>query len=154
MTRLITLLTITLCLSLGAPGIASAHPAPCLERSWIPLGGMPTAEADWRVVRLADCAVRRWWPGHTRLVLTIVDRESGYFPYATNPDDGVACWAGTYGSCGLGQHLIRYWPGRASAYLRRDWFKVWPVPWWNARANMIVTVRMMAAQGSVCPAWC
>jgi hypothetical protein len=115
---------------------------------------MPTAEIEWRVVRLAACATARWWPGHTSDVLAVEWRESRYHPYATNPDDGTACWAGTYGSCGLAQHLIRYWAGRAAAYLNPAWFKVWPVPWWNARANTIVTVRMMAAQGGVCPAWC
>lgn len=140
----------------GSPLAANAapqHRPPCIRRSWIPQTGMPTAEKQWRVVRLVDCATRKWWPGHARDVLDVLWRESRYDPFATNPRDGVACWAETYGSCGLGQHLIRYWPGRLF-YLEPEWFRTWPAKWWNARANVIVTVRMMAAQGGACPAWC
>jgi hypothetical protein len=118
--------------------------APCMQRSWIPRV-MPTAEKEWRVVRLADCAADRWWPGHTREVLAIAWRESHYNPFAENPYSSAS---------GLYQHILSYWPGRAAFYLDPHWFRVWPVPWWNARAATIVSVRMMAAQGGVCPAWC
>lgn len=110
---------------------------------------MPTAEKHWRLIRLVDCAVRRWWPGHTREVLAVAWRESGYSTFAVNP-------TGCNGSGCLGafQQHAYYWPGRRDFYLERDWFRHWPVSWHNARAQTIVSVRQMAAQGGICPAWC
>lgn len=130
---------------------ANGHPGPCSHHSWI-TRTMGPAEHDRRLRTLTGCVVGRWWPGHTDQVSAIIERESGGNPFAMNPDVPGACI--TYGSCGLAQHLIRYWAGRAASYLRRAWFKTWPVPWWNARGNLIVTVRMMHEQGGVCPAWC
>lgn len=89
----------------------------------------------------------------------MIERESGWWPWATNPNDGSSCrpWTegGNYGSCGFGQHLSRYWAGRLDAYVWPTWFAKWPhVSPLDARANMIVTARMMAASG-ICPgAWC
>lgn len=154
MRRLTGLLTLTILIGTVTMQIATAGPAPnapCLHHSWIPRT-MGPVEHDARLDALIDCATARWWPGNAGTVAAIIDRESGGNPFATNPDVPGACV--TYGSCGLGQHLIRYWPGRATAYLRAAWFRSWPARWWNARANVIVTVRMMAAQGGVCPAWC
>jgi hypothetical protein len=89
----------------------------------------------------------------------IVDRESGHWPWATNPAERGAChpWSGSsYGSCGLGQHLSRYWAGRVQTFLKASWFpKSWPrVSPLHARANALVTARMWKAQGGACPAWC
>jgi hypothetical protein len=138
--RLLVLLVLSLVL---IPTTAQAKP-PCIERSWIPRH-MPTAEKEWRVVRLAECATAHWWPGHARTMLDIAWRESHYNPFAENPYSSAS---------GLYQHLLTYWPGRAAAFLNPHWFKTWPVPWWNARAQTIVTVLMMRNQGGACPAWC
>lgn len=144
---------------IAASIIASAPPAqggppsnaPCLKRSWIPRTGMPTAEKEWRFIRLVDCAVRRWWPGagHTRAALDVAWRESHYSTFAVNT---TGC--GGYGCLGAFQQHAKYWPGRRDAYLDPDWFRHWPVSWTNARSQVIVSVRMFAANDGPCPDWC
>ena len=105
--------------------------------------------------RLAACLWDRFdVPGDPT---SVIDRESGWNPWATNPADGSSCrpfTGGNYGSCGLGQHLSRYWEGRMRAFLPRAWFRRWPVGPLDPRANLIVTARMWKAQGGACPAWC
>lgn len=118
---------------------------PCHRHTWVPRSMRYTAEARSRVLRLASCASFHFWPHHADLLVAIASRESGLDPFAANP---------TSSARGLYQHILSYWAGRAAAYLRRSWFKVWPVPWWNARAQTIVTVRMMRATGGACPNWC
>lgn len=152
-TLLLTILIGTVAMQItAAAGPQLPANTPCLERSWIPRTGMPTAEKEWRLVRLVDCAVRRWWPGpgHTLTVLSIAARESCQScTFAVNP---TGC--GGYGCLGAWQHSGRYLPGRWAFYLRPEWFRHWPVSWHNARAQAIVTVRMLAAQDGACPAWC
>jgi hypothetical protein len=107
--------------------------------------------------RLADCIFERFGQGYA-VPDYVIERESGWMPWATNPNDGNSCRPftsdGNYGSCGLGQHLSRYWEGRMQAFLRADWFKRWPIGPLDPRANLIVTAKMYAAQGGACPAWC
>lgn len=139
--------TLAIALLIGPQMNAAAGPpqnAPCRERAWIPRV-MPTAEKEWRVVRLAECAAAHWWPGHARTLLTVAWRESHYDPYAANP---------TSSARGLYQGLLDLWAGRVQEFLRPEWFRAWPPSWTNARAATIVATRMMAAQGSPCPAWC
>lgn len=138
-------------LSVLIPTAAQAG-SPCLERSWIPRTGMPTAEKEWRLVRLVDCAVKRWWPGagHTRTVLGIADRESCLScTFSVN-------WGGCNGNnCyGAWQHSGAYIGSRFAFYLRPEWFRHGIPAWTNARGQAIVTVRMFAAQDGACPAWC
>ncbi len=47
------------------------------------------------------------------------------------------------------QHLARYWPGRVQVFLRARWFpRAWPqVPVLQARANVLVTAKMVRAGG-------
>lgn len=82
----------------------------------------------------------------------IAERESSYWPWARNPNSDSAChpWGtNPYGSCGLFQHLARYWPARAHSYLP-DWAFKNPHPGIRqARANVWVTARMVKASG-----WC
>lgn len=100
---------------------------------------MPVAERQWRVVRLVFCANRHWGPvpGGPRYALAIAWRESGYDPWALNPS----------GCAGLFQHQVDYWQSRVSNMLRgpwwRRWFGAWPPSPFNARANVIVTIRMV-----------
>lgn len=90
--------------------------------------------------------------------MQVFDRESGFNPRAKNPWVDSACHpygSNAYGSCGLGQHLARYWPGRVRSYLPSRFFPTWPKVWiLGLRANVWVSARMMLAQGGVCPAWC
>jgi hypothetical protein len=96
---------------------------------------VPTTTHHYRE-RLIRCAVNwRSVPGGFAKAHDIGHRESGYKlnPKAYNPSSGA---------CGIFQHLKRYWEGRAKKYLERSWFGVWPPPCTNARANVLVTVRM------------
>jgi hypothetical protein len=139
------LVALLVCTMVAVAAPASATPInPCHRRAWVSRT-MGEIEREARVSHLISCAAARWWRGGAGTALAIASRESGLVPWAVSP-------SGTY--VGLFQHSIHYWPGRRDAYLRRSWFRTWPVPWWNARAAVIVSVRMMAAQGGACPAWC
>ncbi len=93
---------------------------------------------DWRrgpgaVRRLITCAARYYHvPGGPRKALLVALRESDLRPGAFNA-----------GSCaeGIYQHLCRYWPGRASTFGFRRWSA------YNARANILVTMRMVRREG-------
>ena len=91
---------------------------------------------DWRdgrpeVKHLIRCAARRYGVSVDRAI-SIARRESRFHPRAYNS-----------GSCakGIYQHLCRYWPKRASTYGFDDWSA------FNARANIIVTMRMVRRYG-------
>lgn len=92
---------------------------------------------DWRkgtyqVRQLIVCAADRWpVPGGAAMALSIAERESNLQPSAYNPS----------GSAGIYQHLLRYWPGRAATYGFPGWSA------FNARANIIVTIRMVNRGG-------
>lgn len=110
---------------------------------------------------LATCVFRWRDPGaDLSAVFAIVSRESGWWSWAKNPDTAGACivWGVDYvpyGSCGLAQHLARYWPGRVAAFLRPEWFRAWPqVSPLDPRASLIAMADMWRNQGGACPAWC
>jgi soluble lytic murein transglycosylase-like protein len=63
----------------------------------------------------------------------IIDCESGGDPLAYNRSSGAA---------GLGQHLRRYWPGRAAAVGSPD------APWFDPVTNARVTAWMLSTQGT------
>ena len=92
---------------------------------------------DWRkgtfqVKKLIRCAAEHWnVPGGADLALHIADRESHYYPNAYNPS----------GCAGIYQHMLRFWPGRAASFGFQGWSA------YNARANIIVTMRMVHADG-------
>jgi hypothetical protein len=89
--------------------------------------------------------------GQVSTALLIAERESGFHPWARNPDVRSACrWTSPYGSCGLYQHLMRYWGGRVRAWLPKAYFPRWPrVGPLRARANVWVTAVMVRRSG-----WC
>jgi hypothetical protein len=66
------------------------------------------------------------------MALYVADRESEFRPKAYN---------GYSGASGIFQHLSRYWPGRADAFGFGGWSA------FNARANIMVTMRMVHRQG-------
>jgi hypothetical protein len=87
------------------------------------------------VKRLIRCAVRHWPViGGVRKALDVARCESGYRPDA----DGGS-------SEGVYQHVNTYWPGRAERFLRDRWHIGHSI--WNARAQVIVTVRMVRSGG-------
>jgi hypothetical protein len=89
-------------------------------------------KGTWQIKQLIRCAAEYWnVPGGQSTALAIADRESQFRPDAYNPS----------GCAGIYQHLLRYWPERASAYGFSGWSA------FNARANIIVTMRMVARAG-------
>jgi hypothetical protein len=91
---------------------------------------------DWRkgtyqVKQLIRCAAAYYGISAERS-LYIANRESNFKPKAYNSS---SCAKGVF------QHLCRYWPDRAYAY----GFKGWSA--FNARANIIVTMRMVRRYG-------
>jgi hypothetical protein len=89
-------------------------------------------EGTWQIKQLIKCAADHWnVPGGESTALAIADRESRFRPTAYNPS----------GCAGIYQHMLRYWPGRAAAYGFSGWSA------FNARANIIVTMRMVVQDG-------
>lgn len=62
----------------------------------------------------------------------IADRESSFYAYARNTSSGA---------CGVYQHMPRYWPSRAAT------FGFAGASCFNARANIMVTIRMVKQGG-------
>jgi soluble lytic murein transglycosylase-like protein len=91
---------------------------------------------DWRegrpyVKHLIRCAAHHYGVSVDR-ALYYAHRESRFHPKAYN---SWSCAKGVY------QHLCTYWPKRAKAYGFNDWSA------YNARANIIVTIRMVKRYG-------
>lgn len=91
---------------------------------------------DWRlgsreVKKLIRCAATYYGVDATK-ALAIADRESKFQPRAYNAS---SCAKGIY------QHLCAYWPDRAYAYGFKDRSA------FNARANIIVTMKMVRRYG-------
>jgi soluble lytic murein transglycosylase-like protein len=88
-------------------------------------------EGKRQVKHLIKCAANHWGvsPDHA---LKVAHRESLFDPHAYNSG---SCAKGVY------QHLCRYWPGRAFDY----GFKGKSA--FNARANIIVTMKMVRRYG-------
>ena len=85
------------------------------------------------VTHTAACAESKWAvPGGLSYALTIGRRESGLRYNA---------WNSSSGACGVFQHLSRYWAGRQNAFDGPVWRLGESCK--NARANIIVTMRMV-----------
>ena len=90
-------------------------------------------EGTWHVKQLIWCAARRWnSPGTPRQAIEVARCESNLNPHAYSSG----------GYAGLFQQASKYWPGRADRWGQggRSVF--------NARANVIVSIRMAHAYGS------
>jgi hypothetical protein len=91
-------------------------------------------KGPWHVKQLIRCAEARWSvPGGVSTALYVANRESNFQPKAYNSYSGAS---------GIFQHLRRYWPGRADAFGFGGWSA------FNARANVMVTMRMVHRMGS------
>ncbi len=90
-------------------------------------------EGTWHIKQLIRCAARRWdAPGSPDQAVAVARCESGLRPRAYNPN----------GYAGLYQQSTRYWPPRANQFGQPDRSV------YNARANIIVSVRMAAGSDS------
>ena len=126
------LLTALLLIVPAASATAASQEA---RYSWVPPKICPVdwREGTWHVKKLIRCAAQHWGvPGGVTKALYIANRESHFDPNAYNSYSGAK---------GIYQHLNRYWPGRAYAY----GFKGYSA--FNARANIIVTMRMVKRYG-------
>jgi hypothetical protein len=88
-------------------------------------------QSAWHVKQLIRCAATHFGVGRNK-ALYIAWRESRFRPSAYNAAGNAA---------GIYQHLLKYWPHRAEDYGFRDWSA------FNARANIIVTMRMVRHYG-------
>jgi hypothetical protein len=119
-----------------------------LASVWLLAGSPAGAQADevplhvcdydwragtWHLKQLIKCAARRWdSPGTPTKAVEVARCESHLDPDAYNPN----------GYAGLFQQATRYWPGRADRWGQPDRSV------YNARANIIVSIRMARALGS------
>ena len=94
-------------------------------------------KGTWHVKQLIRCGEDRWSvPGGASMALYVADRESNLEHDAYNSYSGAS---------GIFQHLGSYWPGRADAFGFGGWSP------FNARANIMVTLRMVHRLGSWSP---
>jgi soluble lytic murein transglycosylase-like protein len=88
-------------------------------------------ESTWHVKRLIKCAAAHYGISREK-ALYVAWRESRYRPSAYNRAGPAA---------GIYQHLTKYWPDRAEEFGFGDSSA------FNARANIIVTMRMVLRFG-------
>jgi soluble lytic murein transglycosylase-like protein len=88
-------------------------------------------QSSWHVKRLIRCAATHFGISREKAIY-IAWRESRFRPTAYNPAGDAA---------GIYQHLRKYWPDRA------DMFGFPDRSAFNARANIIVTMRMVRHYG-------
>jgi hypothetical protein len=125
---------------LGASPLLSPTPASGAEHTRDkPVLSNRICDYDWQSGRhqvklLIRCAAKRWHvSGGPDKALQVARCESRYHPRAYNP----AGYAGVY------QQSKRYWPDRADHYGFPDRSA------FNGRANIIVSIRMVHANGWV-----
>ena len=88
----------------------------------------------WHIKQLIRCAARRWpVPGGAYKAIAVADCESHLDPRALSNGGSLA---------GLFQQSTHYWPSRATRFGQDDRSV------YNARANVIVSVRMAHAARS------
>jgi hypothetical protein len=113
------------------PAFAAPHQAQAYTNTPKRICDIDWREGRWHVKKLIRCAANRWDVG-VRKALYVADRESDFRPRAFNRS---SCAKGVF------QHLCRYWDGRAYAYGFKG-----KSPY-NARANIIVTMKMVKRYG-------
>jgi len=90
-------------------------------------------DGTWQIKQLIKCASRRWdAPGTPAQAVAVARCESHLRPRAYNSG----------GYAGLFQQATRYWPTRSHTYGQPHRSV------YNGRANIIVSIRMAAADGS------
>ncbi len=126
-------LFLTALLLLAPLASAKASSEPGYSRVPAKLCPIEWRKGTWQVKQLIRCAAHHFGvPGGVTKALYIAQRESRFRPRAYNSYSGAL---------GIYQHLSRYWPGRAYTYGFKGWSG------FNARANIIVTMRMVSRMG-------
>jgi len=121
---------------------ATAATNPCTGRRFYVHKRLSDDEIRTRVKNLIRCATNLWpVAGGYPKAVSVFTCESGLWP-----------WAYGNGNAGVAQQRLRYWVGRADTYLRSWWFpKHWSYVrtegWFQARANVLLSVRMAHAVG-------
>jgi hypothetical protein len=93
--------------------------------------------------RTASCVLERWSvPGGLAKFDSVIDCESGWSRFAYNPGNPEIS-GDEY--VGLAQHDEQSWPYRVHSY-EPPWWHLKP-EWSNPRTQIVVTVRMVIAQG-------
>jgi hypothetical protein len=96
--------------------------------------GVWTAREEWRTT---ECVLDHWpVSGGDTFFRAVIDCESGWSRLAFNA-------GGPY--VGLGQHALASWPYRVRAY-EPTWWDLRP-GWRNSRTQIVVTARMVQAEG-------
>lgn len=126
-------------LLLGALNVQPAHAqpsGPCSGAASYIRPAMGSVIVTRRVHQLLRCAGHTYGVSVPRLVCT-ADRESSFWP-----------WADSGSSKGVMQQNAVYWPGRVRAFWERRWApNSYPPSYFSARANIIVSARMIRAGG-------
>lgn len=95
---------------------------------------------DWtqrEEYRTARCVTTKWHvPGGLRELIRVGNCESSFYRFAYNS-------AGPY--VGIFQHHLGSWPRRVEKY-EPAWWELKP-GWTNSRTQIVVTVRMVRAEG-------
>jgi hypothetical protein len=146
-------LTAVLLVSMNTGQAQATGVGPCSDRSYNVTHRMGPLRREAHVKALIRCVFDYFAIGSQIVhAYYVVNRESRFTPWAKNPWLASACrpWSSSaYGSCGLAQHLARYWPGRVQAYLPRRYFPfTWPhVPILQPRANVWAMAAMVKTSG-------
>lgn len=118
---------------------AKAASGPCIAYKPIkPAVGGPVVRR--RVRHLVACSVRTWpVPGGFPMAWCISGREAGPYRWP---------WSDSASSKGVFQQNAAYWDARARMWWERRWLPgAWPPNVFNARQNVIVSIRMAHAGG-------
>ena len=131
------LIAIVAILSSGTANAATRQPSgPCDGHASIVKPSMGYDAVAKDVQQLIRCASARFNISAPRMLCT-ADRESSFWP-----------WADSGSSKGVMQQQATYWPGRVLAYWPRAWApNSYPPSYFSARANIIVSARMIRAGG-------
>lgn len=124
----------------------TVNPGPCSDPDFEVQPSMGGEKVRRRMVALIRCATDKWSvPGGLAKALDVAYCESGA---------NLWPWAGYMGSLGVFQQNGKYWQGRVNTYLKPSWFpgqwkRIHNVPEgaYNARANVLVSIRMAHAGG-------
>jgi hypothetical protein len=111
------------------------------REKWCRFGSVDGQVGHWthhEVRATIACACRRWGVDFAT-ALGIAERESGLNANAVNT-------AGSSAS-GVYQHIMAYWPGRIAAFNRNAPGMNAGPSVFNARSNVLVSIRMMARSG-------
>ncbi len=140
--RRVLILALSLTMLLPVAPARASGAGPCSDDRYDTRPAMGHEMLERRTRALIACAVRRWpVAGGLAKALEVARCESGFRPRAYSQ-----------GNAGVYQQRIVYWASRARALLKPRWFpRHWPERrehgWFNARANVVLSIRMAHRSG-------